>query len=209
MEILKQLSSQQGDKTEASNKRVAEKCINAPELLSEISMGFDATDKKLQSDCIEVFTEVSESHPALIVPYVEKVLPLLSEKATKTRWEAVHTLSYVADQVPEVIGSVLIELEDLIERDKSMIVRDYSVDTIANYAQVNKDTAQRSFPLLKRILAIWGEKHAKQVLKGFSNILDKDPSYGKEIVKLTEPYLSAKKKVVVNAATKLIKKAEA
>ena len=59
MKILNQLSSQKGDKTEIANRLVAEKCIASPRLLAEIAIGLEEADKKLQSDCIEVFTLVS------------------------------------------------------------------------------------------------------------------------------------------------------
>ena len=60
MEILNQLSSQKGERTEISNQLVAEKCIANPRLLAEIAVGFEENDKKLQSDCIEVFTLVCD-----------------------------------------------------------------------------------------------------------------------------------------------------
>jgi len=56
MEILNQLSSQKGDKTETANRLVAEKCIANPQILAEIATGLEDKDKKLQSDCVEVFT---------------------------------------------------------------------------------------------------------------------------------------------------------
>ena len=47
MEILNQLSSKQGDKTEKSNRIDAEKCIENPDLLKDIATGFLSADKKL------------------------------------------------------------------------------------------------------------------------------------------------------------------
>ncbi len=114
MEILNQLSSRVGDKTEKSNKLVAGQCIKDPKLLNNIVMRLPDNNKKLQSDCIEVFTMVSENHPDLIVPFADKIIPLLSSKVTKTRWEAVHTLSFIADKVPEIIFSILPELQELM-----------------------------------------------------------------------------------------------
>ena len=111
MEILNQLSSSKGDKTEDSNKIVAEKCIANPRLLAEIAIGLEDKNKKLQSDCIEVFTMVSEKNPELIVQYAENIIPLLSSKQAKTRWEAVHTISYIADKIPDIISSILPTLE--------------------------------------------------------------------------------------------------
>jgi hypothetical protein len=208
MEILNQLSSKQGDKTEKSNRIVAEKCIENPDLLKDIATGFLSADKKLQADCIEVFTMVSENHPDLIVPLADKILPLLNNKETKTRWEAVHTLSFIAVKIPEIIFSILPDLQELIEKDKSTIVRDYTIDTVANFARFDKSSSGKAFGILKMALDLWDEKHAKQVFKGLSNILDNQPSYKTEISKIVKPYLDAKKNVVIKEAKKIIKQIE-
>jgi len=56
-------------------------------------------------------------------------------KETKARWEAVHTLSLNAEKIPDMILSVLPVLQSLVEKDKSTIVRDYAMTTVANYAK--------------------------------------------------------------------------
>ena len=208
MEILNQLSSQKGDKTEDSNRIVAEKCIANPRLLTEITVGLEDKNRKLQSDCIEVFTLVSEKKPEFAVPYAENIVPLLYSKETKTRWEAVHTLSYIADKIPDTISQILPALQSLIEKDHSTIVRDYSIDTIANYAKTNVETSEEAYELLKFTLELWGEKHARQVLRGFNHILDKITDYKAEINSLVQPYLSANKKIVASEAKKIIKRTE-
>lgn len=208
MEILNQLSSKLGDKTEKSNRVVAQKCIENPDLLKDIATGFLNTDKKLQADCIEVFTMVSENHPDLIVPLADKILPLLKNKETKTRWEAVHTLSFIAVKIPEIIFSILPDLQELIEKDKSTIVRDYTIDTVANFARFDQNSSEKAFAILKMALDLWDEKHAKQVLKGFGNILDNQPSYKTSIRMIVKPYLDAKKNVVNKEAKKIIERIE-
>ena len=208
MEILNQLSSQKGDKTEDSNKIVAEKCIANPRLLAEIAIGLEDKDKKLQSDCMEVFTLVSEKKPELAVQYADNIVPLLSSKQAKTRWEAVHTLSYIADKIPDVISSILPGLQSLIEKDDSTIVRDYAKDTIANYAKISVETSEESYELLKSTLDLWSEKHARQVLRGFIHVLDNISDYKAEIHLLVQPYLSANKKVVASEAKKIVKRTE-
>ena len=208
MEILNQLSSQKGDKTEMSNKLVAEKCIANPKALAEIATGLKDKDKKLQSDCIEVFTLVSEVKPELVVPYADNMLPLLYSKETKTRWEAAHTLSFIAAKVPDTIFSVLPALQSLIEKDKSTIVRDYALDTVANYAKASVKASEKSYEILKFALELWGEKHAKQVFKGFNNVLDNCPDCKAEIHSLAQPYLTANKKIVAAEAKKLVKRTE-
>ena len=208
MEILNQLSSQKGDKTEDSNRIVAEKCTAAPRLLAEIAIGLEDSDKKLQSDCIEVFTLVSEKKPEFIVPYAESIVPLLYSKDAKTRWEAVHTLSFIADKIPDIIYSILPTLQSLIEKDHSTIVRDYTIDTIANYAKVSAETSGKSYKILKYALELWGEKHAKQVFKGFHYVLDNCTEYKAEINSLVQPYLTANKKIAATEARKIIKRTE-
>jgi hypothetical protein len=208
MEILNQLSSQKGDKTEIANKLVAEKCIANPKTLAEIAIGLEDRDKKLQSDCIEVFTIVAEVKPEIVVPYADNILPLLYSKETKTRWEAVHTLSFIADKIPDIIVSVLPALQSLVEKDKSTIVRDYAMDTVANYAKVSAETSRKSYEILKFALELWGEKHAKQVFKGFNYVLDNCPDCKVEINALVQPYLTANKKIVATEAKKIVKRTE-
>ena len=208
MEILTQLSSQKGDKTEDSNKIVAEKCIANPRILAEIAVGLEDKDKKLQSDCIEVFTIVSEAKPDFVVPYTDNILPLIYNKESKTRWEAVHTLSYIAAKIPDIIFSILPVLQSLIEKDKSTIVRDYALDTVVNYAKVSAETSKNSYELLKYALELWGEKHAKQVFKGFNYVLDNCSDCKAEINLLVKPYLSANKKIVATEAKKILKRTE-
>ena len=206
MEILKQLSSQKGDRTEDSNRIVAGQCMADPGLLAYISVGLEDRDKKLQSDCAEVFTMVAEKRPELVVPHAENILPLLSCKETKTRWEAAHTLAYIAELAPGVVSDALPALCSLIGRDKSTIVRDYSLDTVAGYAKVGVETSREAYAILKSALAEWGEKHARQVFRGFNNILDKLPDLGAEINSLTGPYVSAQKKTVAAEAAKIVKR---
>jgi hypothetical protein len=208
MKILDQLSSAQGDKTENSNRKVAKQCIKTPKLLNDIASGFNGKNKKMESDCIEVFTIISESNPELIIPFTDNFLPLLASKETKTRWEAVHTLSFIADKIPDIIHNNSTELTKIIETDKSTIVRDYAIDTISNYSKSGKQYSEKAFEILVKALNLWGEKHAKQVLKGLNSIILIFPEKKNEIKEIIRPYLESKKKVVAIEANKILKQIE-
>jgi hypothetical protein len=95
-----------------------------------------------------------------------------------------------------------------MENDESTIVRDYTLDTIVNYAKTSAETSVKSYELLKQALELWGEKHAKQVFKGFNYVLDNCSDYRVEINSLAQPYLSANKKIVATEAKKIIKRTE-
>lgn len=47
-------------------------------------------------------------------------MPLISSKNAKARW---NTILLIADKIPGAICSILPKLKELIERDKSTIVR--------------------------------------------------------------------------------------
>jgi hypothetical protein len=206
MEILSRLSSRKEDRTEGSNRIVAEKCISNPLLINDIAVGLEDRDRKLQSDCMEVFTMVAEKEPDLVVGYADIIVSLLTNRETKTRWEAVHALSYIAEKVPDVIFAVLPTLQSLVERDKSTIVRDYAIDTLANFAKASVETSEKSYELLKYALELWGEKHARQVFRGFNHVLDNCSDYKTAINALVQPYVSANRKVVAAEAKKIIKR---
>ncbi len=206
MDILAQLSSRTGDASEKSNRQVSEDCIKNPELLNEIVGGFEADDKKVRTDCIEVCTMIAETHPDMIIPYGRKVLPLLSSKETKTRWEAVHTLSFIAEKVPDIINDISADLSRMIKTDKSTIVRDYAIDTIANYAKSGKKSSENAYTILLEALTVWKEKHARQTLRGFGIIIDFCPERKREIGKIAMSYLGAKKGVIAAEAKKIMKR---
>src|SRR3569832_2768378 len=130
MTIINALSSRTGDRTQQSNRVVAQRCIDDPSLLIPIAEALKGKDDALLGDCSEVLTLVAERKPELVVPYISLSVTLLSSRTTKVRWEAMHALSLVAHLVPETAESILKQLQAIIQTDKSTIVRDYATDTL-------------------------------------------------------------------------------
>ena len=62
MAVLEQLSSQLGDRTEASNMKVVARCLADPTLLEEIAQGFDGGDAALMGGRVQRVV----SQPALL-----------------------------------------------------------------------------------------------------------------------------------------------
>jgi hypothetical protein len=83
--ILTQLSSQSGDRTEASNREVARQCLENPHLLHEIAAGLFEPEPALVGDCAEVLTKVAKDNPVLIVPYADSLPALLLNKNSCVR----------------------------------------------------------------------------------------------------------------------------
>jgi len=205
MSILNQLSSQVGDRTEASNRSVAAQCLLDPALLDEIAKGLKSGDGALVGDCAEVMTKVAEEHPEWVAPYAPLLPELLSHKKTRVRWEAMHALALVAAHTPEIIGPLLPTLDGLIHNDGSTIVRDHAIDAVGNYAQVSPHAAEAAYPILRQALGVWESKHAGHALNGLINVAEIVPRLSVEVRASAEPYREHRKGVVRKAARRLMK----
>jgi hypothetical protein len=205
MSITSQLSSQVGDKTEQSNIKVVEQCLKDPAKLKEIAEGLKSKDIALVGDCAEVFTKVSESQPNLVVPFVDNLIVLLTHRNTRVRWEAMHTISLIAEFIPDQIKPLLPQLKGQIVTDGSTIVRDYAVDAISNYAKTSKEAAGEAFPVITLTLDEWLHKHAARALKGLQNAAKSDPELVNKILPIAEKNLNSPKGTVKKAAKDLLK----
>ncbi len=205
MNILSQLSSQMHDRTEASNRKVVMQCIANPMLLEEIAAGIKSGTPELVGDCAEVFTEVSQEHPELVAPYGALLIDLIEHKNTRVRWEAVHALAHITTCIPEVIRPILPQIAQLIEQDRSVIVRDHAVDILSNFASTSPQAARQVYPHLSAALTQWEGKHAAHALPGLVQTARHWPDVREEIQTSLEPLLSSPKGIVRKAARDALK----
>jgi predicted transcriptional regulator len=208
MDILNQLSSQAGDRTEASNRRVVAQCLTKPALLAEIAEGLQSKDAALLGDCAEVMTEVAKEYPEWVVPYAEALVVLLAHKKARVRWEAMHALALVASLAPGLMASLLPRLAEMLRSDSSVIVRDHAVDALGNYAQTSPEAAWATCPYLKEALGVWKGKHAARALNGLSNVVSSAPELAGKLRALSQRYLDDRRGVVRKAARGLVQVAE-
>jgi hypothetical protein len=205
MDLLSQLSSQCGDRTAEADKAVAAKCLAEPRLLADIAAGLTSPDANLLADCAEVMTEVALEKPQLVAPYAAALVPLLPHKTTRVRWEATHALALIAHLRPDVIAGILPILARAIEDDKSIIVRDYSVDAVGNYAQTGSVKMRQVYPILKRSTQVWAGRHVGHALMGLKHVAANTPELRGEIVALAQKYVEDKRGVVRKTANRLVK----
>jgi len=205
MEIISLLSSSLKDRTEGQNKKVALMCIENPDLLLEIADSFGKVNDKLLGDCVEIFTMVAQSDPVLVYKYAEDLIPLLSSKNTRVRWEAMHSIALITTLIPEVINSLLLALKEIIINDKSVIVRDYAVKSISSLSGVKREYAIRTFPVLMEMLELWQDRHGAGIIEGLTNLVPLMPEVKGEIKKIIEEFENSERGTVRKAAKKLIK----
>ncbi len=205
MSVLGRLSSAMGDPSEASNKAVAREALERPEILDEVAAGLEWDDRKLVGDCAEVFTEVAKENPALVAPYVDRIVPLVSHKDTRVRWESTHILALVASLVPEQVAPLVPDLVAKIEQDKSVIVRDGAVQTLGEYGRSGPEAAREVFPHLLRALDVWDGKHAKLALEAMSKLVEVEPGLKAEVRAAAQRCLDHHRANVRRLAQKLMK----
>ena len=205
MSVLERLSSAAGDRSEASNKAVAREALEQHDILDEVAVGLEWNDHKLVGDCAEVFTEVAKQNPALVVPYVACIAPLISHKNTRVRWESTHALALVASLAPEQIAPLLPDLVTKIERDKSVIVRDCAVLALGEYGHSGPEAAREVFPHLLRALEMWEGKHAKLVLEAMSKLVEVEPGLEVEMRAAAQDCLDHRRANVRRLAQKIVR----
>jgi hypothetical protein len=208
MSILKKLSTQSGDRTSGSNLAVAALCIEQPKLLEEIVSGLESDDDALGADCAEVCTEVAKKKPEAVAPYAKHFPSLLDRKTTRLRWEAMHTLALVANLVPGIISPMLPKLAVLIRSDKSVIVRDYAVDAVSNFAGAGAEASKAAYPILVEALDLWNCKHAGHALAGLVNVAGNNPKVKDQLRKIADRFSETGRGVVQKAAKALIRTLE-
>lgn len=204
MSVLSRLSSQVGDRTEESNRRVAREALEQPSVLAEIAKGLSTDDPRLVGDCAEVMTMVAEQRPELVMPYVEEIVALLSSGKTRVRWEVMHAIALVARLVPERIAPMIGELGAKIKGDRSVIVRDWAVYALGEYGSTSKEAAQSAFSILAEALTAWEGKQSGKALEALGKVVASDASQGQQAASLAEPYLTHKSSTVRRVAKKLI-----
>jgi len=205
MSILEQLSSQTGKRSEQPNRKVAELCIGQKALLNEIAKGFKSKDNKLVGDGAEVMTFVAETNPKLVSKYINELFPLIRNRNGRVKWEAMHAISLITPLNTGFIFSILNELDEIIHKEEGVIVRDYAVQTICNYAKTSKKAATIAFPFLKEILNYWGERHASRVIECLADIISLAPGLKTELISIVKDFENNERGIIKKAVNKLNK----
>lgn len=205
MDLLEKLSSNTRDKIEGSNREVANHCLTDPTLLAEIAVGLESKNPALIGDCAEVFTLTAMIQPDIVAPYGEALAKIRSHKNTRVRWEAAHCLALISAFRPDLIAKLLSGLIETIHQDESIIVRDYTIDILANYAASSVHTAKEAYLTLIESLQVWNGKHAGHALVGLEHIAGMLPDLQDEIRAHVQPFLTSEKGVIRKAAKRVNK----
>lgn len=205
MSLLDQLSSSRGDRTEASNRRVAARLIENSARLPEIAHGLASPDRKLAGDCAEVLTKVAAVEPRLVAPFAQELIARLDDPDTRVRWEVVHSLAEIAATAPDRILPILPRLDQMMANDQSVIVRDWAVLTLGEYGRTSAAAAQRVWLSLRKALTAWKGKQAGKALVGMQKLVQADSRLKADGRRSAERFVDDPSPSVRMAAKRLLK----
>jgi hypothetical protein len=121
------------------------------------------------------------------------------------RWEVVHALACVAPLVPQEITPLLPKFRRVIQMEKSVIVRDYTVQAVASYASAAEACAREAYPVLVEALTAWNGKQAQHALGGLQKVAALAPDLCQEIRHHAERCLEVGRPVTQKAARSVLK----
>jgi hypothetical protein len=205
MDVLIQLSSQVGDRTEDSNKRVASEVLKDPALLEQLAGGLASNDFKLAGDCAEVMTNVAAENPELVVPYADSLIRQIGHKDTRVRWESMHSLAEIASRIPNKMYAIVPKLAEIIASDKSVIVRGYAIRALGEYGSTSPTAARKVWPPLVKQSDRWEGKDTGKVLESLVTLVSCNlelSQKGREIAKRFQNNPSAKARTMARRLLK-------
>lgn len=205
MDLVSQLSSQCGDRTDEANRKVAALCLDNPRLLVQIMEGLSSHDPAIIGDSAEVFTKVAEFNPPMVVPFAGALALLLAHKVTRIRWEAMHAIALTAHLNVEAVLQLLNTFTTILHKDTSTIVRDYVIDCLGKAATTSEAAAKQVLPMLKEAILLWGDKHLARILNAMSLMAGASPSLAAELATYGQNYSGHEKSSIQKAAKKLVK----
>jgi len=205
MDILDELSSAVGDRTEAGNRRAIARCLADRVLLDEIVDGLERKDRRLAADCAEVLCKVAAEQPAWVAPYAERLAPLIHHKAGRVRWEAMRAISRVADRVPQLIEVIIPDLRRIAQSNKSVIMRDGAADALSRYACLGPREAGMAYPGLCDALEAFAGKQAHHAMPGLVWVARYLPAHREAIRGAVATFLDDKRGVVRRTARRALR----
>ena len=158
----------------------------------------------MQSGSAELVSLLSEDHPDLLVPYLDRFIANLEAKAPVLKWEAVCTLGNLArvDKEKKIL-SVLPSMYPFLE-DKSIVLANHTVQALAKIAEHNQEKAEEILGKLIEKAPLFEKTTVGFIIEAVARFRDYDELVPR-VKEFVEPYLESEMKVVAQKAKKTMK----
>ncbi len=163
MSVLQRIAYYQNRRDEAPNQQLARELAAARDKngVREIAKNLWNENAHVSNDCLKVLYEIGYLEPALIAPYVNDFLKLLTQKNNRLVWGSMIALSTIAALQAAAVFKRVGEIMCVIERG-SVITRDNGIKTLAIVAAQSETYRKKIFPYLVKQLKACRPKEIPQ-----------------------------------------------
>lgn len=153
MSVIEKIAFYRGIRDEVPNQELACELAETgdAEGVKEIAGHLWDKNANVRSDCLKVLYETGYLAPALIAPYVEDFLKLLTNRQNRLVWGAMIALSCVATLEADTLFESRALICKTIDQG-SVITQDGGVKSLALVASVNKTYQEALTPYLMGFL---------------------------------------------------------
>lgn len=176
-----------------------------PEKYLDLMMsGLDSDERRVQTGSSELVSLLSEDHPEMVKPYLDKFFEYLDAKAPVLRWEATCTLGNLASvdtekKIPAYLDKMYLQLEH-----KSIVLANHTVQALSKIGSHNPEKAEEILDKLIEKSPLFNKTTVGFIIEAFARYKDYSELHPK-IKKFIEPFLESEMKVVASKAKKTLK----
>lgn len=131
---------------------VVQDILNDPSLFKELFEGMLNKDPVIRMRSADAIEKVSVKHPEYLQPFKSKLINHLSKiEQQEVRWHVAQMFSYIETSKIER-NKIIKILLSYIETDESKIVKTFSMQTLADFAEKDEQIKPRMINLIKGMI---------------------------------------------------------
>lgn len=131
---------------------VVQDILNDPSLFKELFEGILNKDPVIRMRSADAIEKVSVKHPEYLQPFKSKLINHLSKiEQQEVRWHVAQMFSYIETSKIER-NKIIKILLSYIETDESKIVKTFSMQTLADFAEKDEQIKPRMINLIKGMI---------------------------------------------------------
>jgi hypothetical protein len=157
MSVLDRLSKNKGTLSSALGKTLASQVLvaNRIDILSECigrvcHQAPDPRFRHIRAGAAKVVEIVAKERPALVAPYLPKLLPALAVPEAQTRWMVIRTMGFCARTNTAAARKAIPFAEEYLRAKKGLCLTSSADLFLGDFGAVSKRCAREVFPILER-----------------------------------------------------------
>jgi hypothetical protein len=131
---------------------VVKDILNNPSLFKEVFEGLLDDDSVVRMRSADAIEKVSAKHPEYLQPFKSKLINQVSKiEQQEVRWHVAQMFSYI--KINQIERDQIIKiLLSYIEKDESKIVKTFSMQTLANFAEKDEQIKPQIIKLIEEMM---------------------------------------------------------